>query len=175
MRRLRHAGQRQSNDSNPAPTSTWGCDILIQPVFVLFLILVFFGGKGSLLLNAGDDSSRWSKSSTAGPSGVMGTESIFADNWYLKNNNYRNQVVRFIETKQVFPLNIMTERASTSSPDYRFQESVVFPNPCRFASDEERGPVGPKSGVFKQFLPWLFWTLGSRVSDRDRETQAMGG
>lgn len=83
--------------------------------------------------------------------------------------------MRFIETKQVLPLNIMTERAPTSSPEYWFQESVVFPDPCRFASDKESGPVRPKSGFSKQFLPWLYWTLGSRVSDRDRETQAMGG
>jgi hypothetical protein len=155
-------GRQQANSDEHR-----GYDILIQPVFVLFLILVFFGGKGSLLLNAGDDSSRWSKSSTAGPSGVITTESIFADSWYLKNNNYSGQVERFLETKQVLPLNIMTERAPTSSPECRFQ-SVVFPDPCRFASDKESGPVGPKSGFSKEFLPWFF---GHLVAEYLTETE----
>lgn len=72
--------------------STVGSDILIQPVFVRFLIFVFFGGNESLLDNAGDKS-RCVKSSTAGPSGAIATESILGGNRYLEDHK-RRQVER---------------------------------------------------------------------------------
>lgn len=53
-------------------------NLLRHPVFVRFLIFVFFGGEGSLFVAVGD-SSRGLKSSAGVPSGTRATASIFDD------------------------------------------------------------------------------------------------
>jgi hypothetical protein len=53
-------------------------DLLKHPVFVRFLIFVFLGGEGPLLVAVGD-SSRGLKSSAGPLSGTRATESIFDD------------------------------------------------------------------------------------------------